>query len=61
MFCISNLIWNEEEGKKASLVINIQFTVLMKRLILHHNKYLQCTAQWDPKHKGRHHYRNDME
>lgn len=61
MFCISNLIWNEEEGKRASLLVHIQVTILMKRLILHNNKYLQCVAQQDPKHKGRHHYRNETE
>lgn len=61
MFCISNLIWNEEEGKKASLLMHIQVTILIKRLMLHSNEYLQCTVQWDLKHKGRHHYRYNME
>uniref|UniRef100_A0A8C3PUT2 Armadillo repeat-containing protein 8 n=1 Tax=Chrysolophus pictus TaxID=9089 RepID=A0A8C3PUT2_CHRPC len=42
MFCISNLIWNEEEGKKASLLLHRQVATLIKRLVLHTSHY--CSA-----------------
>lgn len=61
MFCISNLIWNEEEGKKLSLLIHRQVTILIKKLLLHSNQYLQYTVQWDPKYNGKHHYGCNME
>lgn len=60
MFCISNLIWNEEEGKKPSLLMHRQI-ILIKKLFLHSNQYLQCTVQWDPKNNGKHHCRCGME
>uniref|UniRef100_A0A8D2MUN7 Armadillo repeat-containing protein 8 n=1 Tax=Zonotrichia albicollis TaxID=44394 RepID=A0A8D2MUN7_ZONAL len=42
MFCISNLIWNEEEGKKPSLLMHRQVTILIKKLLLNSNI---CSAQ----------------